>query len=131
MNVHRLLIPLLLPLLISGCGVLSFFNKEPEVKPVEIQTKAVEKTPLKLAMPEPFKSRDVKFIIITPENAERIFSELKANGDDMVLFGLTDNGYENLALTIAEVRNLLSQQRSIIIKYKDYYEPEKKPDTTK
>ena len=82
-------------------------------------------------MPEPFKSRDVKFIIITPENAERIFSELKANGDDMVLFGLTDNGYENLALTIAEVRNLLSQQRSIIIKYKDYYEPEKKPDTTK
>ena len=76
-------------------------------------------------MPEPFKSREVKFIIITPENAEQVFQELKNKGDDMVLFGLTDTGYENLALTIAEIRNLLMQQRSIIIKYKDYYEPKK------
>ena len=125
MNVHRLLILLPLPLLISGCGALSFFSKEPEVKPVEIQAKAVEKTPLNLPMPEPFKSREVKFIIITPENAEQVFQELKNKGDDMVLFGLTDTGYENLALTIAEIRNLLMQQRSIIIKYKDYYEPKK------
>ena len=117
MNVHRLLI-LLLPLLISGCGLLSFFEKTPEVKPVEIQTKAVEKTPLNLPDPEPFKSREVKFIIITPENADRVFEELKTRGDDMVLFGLTDTSYENLALTIAEIRNLLAQQRSIIIKYK-------------
>lgn len=124
MNVHRLLI-LLLPLLISGCGLLSFFEKTPEVKPVEIQTKAVEKTPLNLPDPEPFKSREVKFIIITPENADRVFEELKTRGDDMVLFGLTDTGYENLALTIAEIRNLLAQQRSIIIKYKEYYEPKK------
>jgi len=123
-NVHRLLI-LLLPLLISGCGLLSFFEKTPEVKPVEIQTKAVEKTPLNLPDPEPFKSREVKFIIITPENADRVFEELKTRGDDMVLFGLTDTGYENLALTIAEIRNLLAQQRSIIIKYKEYYEPKK------
>lgn len=125
MNVHRLLILLTLPLLISGCGVLSFFDKKPEVKAVEIQSKPVEKTPLNLPEPPPLKVREIKFIIITPENAEQVFADLKAKGDDTVLFGLTDTGYEGLALTIAEIRNLLAQQRSVIIKYKEYYEPKK------
>ena len=127
MNVHRSLILLTLPLLISGCGVLSFFEKKPEVKPVEIQAKPVEKTPLNLPEPAPLKVREIKFIIITPENADQVFADLKSKGDDTVLFGLTDTGYEGLALTIAEIRNLLAQQRSIIIKYKDYYEPKKNP----
>ena len=127
MNVHRLLIPLTLPLVINGCSTLSFFDKKPEVKPVEIISKPIEKTALNLAEPTPLKTREIKFIVITPENIDKVFADLKANGDDAVVFALTDNGYENLALTMAEIRNLLAQQRSVIIKYKEYYEPAKKP----
>ena len=96
------------------------------VDPIEIKTKAVERTKLNLPEPAPLKSRDIKWVIITKENAEKVFKDLETKGVDIVLFGLTDEGYEQLAMTMAELRNHIAQQKSIIIKYKDYYEPKEK-----
>ena len=42
----------------------------------------------------------------------------------MLLFALTDNGYEKLALNFADIRNKIAEQRQIILSYKDYYESE-------
>jgi hypothetical protein len=94
------------------------------VKPIEVQTKAQERTRLNLPDPAPFQAREVEWIIITPENAPQVWARLKEKGDDTALFAITDNGYEALALTIAELRSLIAQQRAIIIKYKEYYEPQ-------
>lgn len=121
MNVLRLLILITLPLTISGCASFSLFGDK--VKPVEIQTKAVERTRLNLPEPTPFKARDIKWVLITPENAEKVFADLKEQNTDLVLFGITDDGYEQLALTMAELRNYIAAQRLIIVKYKEYYEP--------
>jgi hypothetical protein len=126
-NVRHLLIPLLI-LSISGCAFTNPFKSEPRVKEVEVLKKAVDKTPLNLPDPAPLKARTPKWIIITPQNAEATWKRLKEENVDIVLFGLTDEGYEELAITMAELRNLIAQQRSIIIKYKEYYEP-KKPET--
>ena len=119
MNVRHLLIAIILLPLISGCG--SLFGSR--VKPVEIQTKAVERTRLNIPEPAPITAREIKWILITPENAEKVFSDLKGQNVDLVLFAITDEGYEQLALTMAEIRNHIAAQRAIILKYKDYYEP--------
>lgn len=126
MNVRILLTLCILPL-ISGCSVLSMFKKEPDVKPVEIQTKAVERTRLNISNLTPLTSKPMQWVIITPENAEEVWKKLKEENTDLVLFGLTDDGYEQLAITMAEIRNFIAQQRTIIIKYKEYYEPENTP----
>jgi hypothetical protein len=118
-NVRHLLIAIILLPLISGCG--SLFGSR--VKPVEIQTKAVERTRLNIPEPAPISAREIKWILITPENAEKVFSDLKGQNVDLVLFAITDEGYEQLALTMAEIRNHIAAQRAIILKYKDYYEP--------
>ena len=128
MNVRLSLILLTLPL-ISGCSVLSLFKKEPDVKPIEIQTKAVERSRLNIPEPTPLTGRQMHWVIITPENAEEVWKKLKEENTDLVLFGLTDDGYEQLAITMAEIRNFIAQQRTIIIKYKEYYEPPKTPDS--
>jgi hypothetical protein len=98
------------------------------VKPVEIQTKAVERTRLNIPHPAPLSANPVEWILITPENAEEVFAKLKEKNIDLVLFGLTDDGYESLSITMAELRNYIATQRQIIIKYKEYYEPEKSKD---
>ena len=128
MNVRHLLI-LTTALLISGCSFLPKFGSD--VKPIEIKTQAVERTRLNLSQPAPVKSRELKWIIVTPENAEEVFKKLKDDNVDVVLFAITDEGYEQLALTMAEIRNYIAQQKSVIIKYKEYYEPEKPSDTSK
>lgn len=113
-------------LFLSGCAS---FGWNSSVKPIEIQTKAVERTPLNLPNPAPIKAREMQWVIVTPENAEQVWKKLKEENTDLVLFAITDDGYEQLALTIAELRNFIASQRAIIIKYKEYYEPPKASDS--
>lgn len=122
MNARILLTAITLPLLISGC---STFGWKSDVKPVEIQTKAVERTPLNLPDPAPLKARELEWVVITPETADAVFKKLKEKNVDIVLFAITDDGYEALSVTMAEIRNHIAQQRNIIIKYREYYEPKK------
>lgn len=124
MNVLLSLILTTSLLLLSGCASFSLFGED-DVKPVEVVTKEKERTRLNLELPTPLKMRDVQWIVITPENAEQVWQQLEESNTDLVLFGLTDEGYENLAINIANVRNMMNQQRIIILKYKDYYEPPK------
>jgi hypothetical protein len=117
---------------ISGCAsISSLWSSEPEVKPIEIVTKPVEKTPLSLKEPEPLKLPIVKWIVITKENAPQIFAELEKKGDDAVIFGMTDDAYKDLSIMFSEIRNFISSQQVIILKYKDYYEPQSPKESDK
>lgn len=121
MNALRLPILIILPLLLSGCASLNLFGED--VKPVEVVTKEIERTPLNLRDPKPIKMQDVTWVVVTPENIDEVWAKLEESGTDQVLFGLTDEGYESLAINMANIRNLVNEQRIIIMKYKEYYEP--------
>lgn len=123
MNVRVLLTAITLPLFVSGCASFGNLFGGSNVKPVEIQTRAVERTPLNLKQPEPLKARELEWIVVTPENSAEVWKRLKDSNTDVVLFAITDDGYETLATTMAELRNIIAQQRAIIVKYKEYYEP--------
>lgn len=118
-------------ILLTGCG---FMPKLPsfggDVKPVEITTKAADKTPLALPDPEPVNTSPIVWYIITPKNYQEVFRKLAEEGHDVVLFGITDDGYQELAVLIADVRNHINQQREILKRYREYYEP-KKPEAKK
>jgi hypothetical protein len=88
-------------------------------------TKPAEKTPLSIENPQPLRLRPVDWIVVTPQNWEGVFRQMQAKDQNLVLFGLTSEGYQALSVTIAELRNLINTQRIIIQKYKDYYEPAK------
>lgn len=77
--------------------------------------------PLNLDAPTPEKMEEVKFIIITEENYEKVFEELRKNNTDPVLFGLTDDGYETLALNFAKTRKYIILNKNVLEKYKEYY----------
>lgn len=63
----------------------------------------------------------VDYIVITPENAEEIFAQLQESGEAVVLFAVTEKGYQNLSLNMAEILEVLSQQNAVIAAYEDYY----------
>lgn len=132
MNVHRwltLIISLLVATSITGCAsFLNPFGWGKSVKPIEVAAKPIEKTPLDIPNPDPLNLSPIKWILITPANAESIFKRMEQDDQNLILFAITDDGYQTLALTIAEVRNLINTQRNIILKYKEYYEPAKPKD---
>ena len=104
------------------------FKKDEPVKPVEIVTKPVERTPLAVALPPPLSVKPIEWRVITEENAKEVFDQLRQDKVDVVLIGLTDDGYKNLAVTVTELRNLMAQYREILIQYQNYYEPKKKAE---
>ena len=107
--------------MLQGCALLGWKALEG----IEIKKKAVDRTPLNLADPQPLKPTAPQWRVITPENQAQVFAELKSKNIDQVLFALTDDGYEELSVDIAQIRALIAQQRDIILKYREYYEPKK------
>ena len=107
-------LPLILCLLLSGCMV-----GEKKIKLFKLEEPRAK---LNLPDPAPLTLEDVRWIIITSENAEEVFKKLEAAGIDPVLFGLTDKDYELLSKNFAQIRQKLQETNSLLEEYKKYYE---------
>ena len=92
------------------------------VKTLEIFKKEVEREKLNLNKPTPLELENLRWIIITSENAEEVFKKLEEQGIDPVLWGLTDKDFELLAKNFAQIRNQLKITNDLLDKYKEYYE---------
>ena len=108
-------------MLLSSCASFSLFNRD-KVKEVKVETVAVEREKLNLKTPLPIELLDPSWIIIHPSNAEDVWEVLKNDKKDIVLFALTDEGYQALSVNLTKLRNIIEQQRIILFKYKKYYE---------
>ena len=115
---------LIISLCLSSCSLLSGFGWKSE-KPIEVRTLEQERVKLKIDSPQPLSIESMEWIVVTPENVNEVFKQLEEKNTDLVLFAITDDGYEKLASDMVLIRNYIAQQRLIIMKYKDYYEPDK------
>jgi len=113
--------------LLTGCA--SIFG--PSVKQIETVKVEVSKPALNLPNPEPLKLRETKWVVVTKENADKIFEELEAKGQPVALFALTADGYEALSINIADIKTFIGTQKEIIIQYRDYYEGEEDDEKQK
>ena len=109
-------VPLMICLLLSGCSI----GGEKKIKLFQIE-KPREK--LDYPMPTALELEQIKWIIITSENAEEVFAKLEAAGIDHVLFGITDKDFQVLARNFAQIRQKLQETNNLLEEYKKYYEP--------
>ena len=116
---HRLAwivaVPLIICMLLSGCSI----GGEKKIKIFSVE-KPREK--LNYPMPTPLQMEEIKWIIITSENAEEVFQKLEAAGIDPVLFGITDKDFQVLARNFAQIRQKLQETNNLLEEYKKYYE---------
>jgi len=88
---------------------------------IEVSAKPVDKPELVLPPPEVLNMKEVKWVLLTPENFEEKVAELNTDGRPIVFFALTDKGYENLAMNFSSIRAFIQQQKAIIAAYDNYY----------
>ena len=70
---------------------------------------------------DPLQLEQIKWYIVTKENIDKVMADLEKKGYETVIFGLTDKGYEILALNMAKIKQLTSQQKAKIEAYEKYY----------
>ena len=109
-------------ILLTGCSI----GGERKVKIFSVEEPRAK---LNLPDPMPLTLEDIRWIIITSENAQEVFKKLEEQGIDPVLFGLTDKDYEMLAKNFAQIRQKLQETNSLLEEYKKYYEGEENADS--
>tara|TARA_Y100000389_G_scaffold77830_1_gene74603 strand:- start:270 stop:719 length:450 start_codon:yes stop_codon:yes gene_type:complete len=102
-------------LALTGCSI----GGEKKIKIFSVE-KPREK--LNYEMPTPLQMEEIKWIIITSENADEVFKRLEDAGIDPVLFGITDKDYQVLARNFAQIRQKLQETNNLLEEYKKYYE---------
>jgi hypothetical protein len=102
-------------ILLTGCSI----GGEKKIKIFSVE-KPREK--LDYPMPTALQLEELKWIIITSENADEVFKKLEEQGIDPVLFGITDKDYQVLARNFAQIRQKLQETNNLLEEYKKYYE---------
>ena len=115
--IQNVLVLLILSIFLTNCA---------GVKKLEIFKEEVPRAKLNLEKPTPLELENLRWIIITSENADEVFKKLEEQGIDPVLWGLTDKDFELLAKNFARIRNQLKITNDLLDRYKEYYEDEGK-----
>jgi len=102
--------------------LITFLTSCSGVKTLEIFKTEVEREKLNLEKPTPLELENLRWIIITSNNADEVFAKLEEQGIDPVIFGLTDKDFELLSKNFARIRNQLKITNDLLDQYKEYYE---------
>ena len=118
---RSLFLAIAIALMVSGCGLKEIFT---------IKSDPIERPTLEIPDPDPVNQLAIEWYIITRGNLEAKLKEIEAENGVLVLFALTPEGYQHLAMNAAEMRRFIQQQKAIIGVLKNYYEkkPEKKEE---
>ena len=109
------IIALVLIVFLTGCSI----GGEKKIKIFSVEK---PRENLNYPMPTALELEQLKWIVITSENAEEVFKKLEEAGIDPVLFGLTDKDFELLAKNFAQIRQKLQETNNLLEEYKKYYE---------
>ncbi len=103
---------LLLIILLAGCA---------KPQRITVSAKPVEKPVLILPDADVLYLKPVSWFVLTPENVTAAFESLNEQGQPSVFFGITDQGYENIAINFSDIRAYIQQLHAINTAYKRYY----------
>lgn len=110
-------------ILVIGSCTGTYIEPRP-VKKIETVVQEISKTPLNLPEPKAVPMEKVEWVLITPDNQEKVFKKLQEQGLEPVIFGLAGKNYENLATNFSQIRGYILKQKELIAEYKVYYEYE-------
>lgn len=101
--------------------ILSACSSAPKTEILEVKTVPVERPALVLPPADKINMKDIQWIIVTPENQEKVFLDLKEKGKPVSLFSLTGEQYTNISQNLNDLRRYIEQQSAIIVAYENYY----------
>ena len=113
-NINKIF-ALALIVILTGCSI----GGEKKIKIFSVEN---PREKLDYPMPTPLQMEEIKWIIITSENAQEVFAKLEEAGIDPVLFGITDKDFQVLARNFAQIRQKLQETNNLLEEYKKYYE---------
>ncbi len=96
---------------------------------LDVQVEPTQVPVAEAADPVGVQMLPVRFRVVNKDNLESFLAEMRASqgSDNAVFIAFTTQDYENLALNLADLKRYISQQKSVIVYYKNMVKPLDKP----
>ena len=118
---------LIAPLIVTACSRSS--EKEIVTVPTVVETPKIELPQIRIvSRPSPIKMKNSDTIVVTESNLEEVINRVKNTQGEFVLYAMTAQSFESLALNFEQIKQFIETQNQIIL----YYEKavKKEPDNT-
>jgi len=118
---------LIAPLIVTACSRSS--EKEIVTVPTVVETPKIELPQIRIvSRPSPIKMKNSDIIVVTESNLEEVINRVKNTQGEFVLYAMTAQSFESLALNFEQIKKFIETQNQIIL----YYEKavKKEPNNT-
>ena len=118
---------LIAPLIVNACSRSS--EKEIVTVPTVVETPKIELPQIRIvSRPSPIKMKNSDIIVVTESNLEEVINRVKNTQGEFVLYAMTAQSFESLALDFEQIKQFIETQNQIIL----YYEKavKKEPNNT-
>ena len=73
--------------------------------------------------PDPIEMRNADIVVVTEANLEQVIARVKQEQGDFVLYAMTAQSFEALALSFEQIKKFIEQQNAIILYYEEAVKP--------
>ncbi len=89
------------------------------VETPEIDAPAIRIVP----KPKPVELKNADIVVVTEANLEAVVERIKTEQGDFVLYAMTAQSFESLALNFEQIKQFIEEQNAIILYYEESVTP--------
>ena len=110
---------------VSACSRLSPV-KEVVTVPTVVETPEIDAPTIRIVpRPDPIKMRNADIVVVTEANLQEVIERIKTEQGDFVLYAMTAQSFEALALSFEQIKKYIEQQNAVILYYEEAVKPKK------
>ena len=92
--------------------------------PTVVETPEIEAPSIRIVpRPDPIDMRNADIVVVTEANLEEVVARIKQEQGDFVLYAMTAQSFEALALSFEQIKKFIEEQNAIILYYENAVTP--------
>jgi hypothetical protein len=107
----------------SACSSLQPV-KEIVTVPTVVDSPQIEAPAIRIVpRPDPVELKNADLIVVTESNIDEVIQRVKTEQGDFVLYSMTAQSFESLALNFEQIKKFIEEQNAIILYYEEAVTP--------
>lgn len=92
--------------------------------PTVVETPQIEAPTIRIVpRPDPIELRNADIVVVTEANLEQVIARVKQEQGDFVLYAMTAQSFESLALSFEQIKKFIEEQNAVIVYYENAVKP--------
>lgn len=98
--------------------------KEIVTVPTVVDSPQIEAPAIRIVpRPDPVELKNADLVVVTESNLDEVIQRIKTEQGDFVLYAMTAQSFESLALNFEQIKKFIEEQNAIILYYEEAVTP--------